>query len=608
MKKIFWTLLVTLLLIGAALYNGYPLVTSDSGTYILSGFKNYIPADRPIVYGLFIRHASLAVSLWFAIIFQSLILSYLLWLTLNEFANSFVGRTSKFLIIVFLVLFTGISWYSSQIMPDIFTSIGLLAMALLLISSGSLLKKILLSIFLIGAALIHNSNILIFSSIVLLVLPFAIITKAFQNNIIKTSRFILVFILILSSWFLAPTINYTISGEFKTTGTPHAFLLAKFIENGIVDRYLEENCDNSLITTMPDSGLYYINAKHSDKFLDVENVSKKSGATIHQWFFLGAENQQFYIIKVANGYYKIISKNSYKCIEVAENDTASAGTPIIQNDYKGKDNQLFSFKNLDNKDCWFILNKKSGNPIEIAGISTDNGAIVRQWNFTGEKNQQFRIVKYPDCLCLYKDSLPNSAIAFLWYPNSVFSKTGAWAWSEKEYKKILSNLLFSPKYIGSIIGDAFISTAEQLTRIDIGDGICGYDKNSSPYIAIEKCLKYEIKPFSNSKENRWLLNFTEINKRHFWLIIISLIVIVCFLRISEFRKNINQKFVVFIYFSFAAIVCNAFVTGALANVLDRLQCRIVWFIPMIAFLLLFNYFIPILKNKLNKTDNKENEN
>ncbi len=595
MKKIFWTLLGTLLLIGAALYNQFPLVTSDSGTYILSGFKFFIPADRPIVYGLFVRHSSLAVSLWFTIIFQSLILSYLLWLTLNEFANSYVGRTGKFFIITFLVLFTGISWYSSQIMPDVFTCIGILAFALLLLSESSLGKIVLLSVFFVGAALMHNSNSVIFSLLLILVLPFAITTKLFQNKIIKTRRFVLVLILIISAWLLAPTINYSIKGEFKTAGNPHAFLMAKFIENGAVDHYLNDVCDSSLITSIPDSGLYLISPKHSEKFIDVEGFSKANGAIIHQWDYLGTENQQFYIIKVSKGYYKIISKNSNKCIEVSEKDTTSLGAPLIQNDYKGKDNQLFSFRNIDNKDCWFIENKKSKKLLDISGISNDNGAAVNQWNFTGAENQQFRIVRYPYCLCLYKDKLPNSAVAFLWENNGVFAKTGAWAWSENEYKKVLSDLMFSPKYIGITIGDALVSTLQQLTQIDIGSGLGGYDKNSSPYVAIANCLKYELKPFSNSKENRWALNFTEINNRNFWIIVFSMIIIICFFKIPLLRKSILQPFIVFIYISFSAIVCNAFVTGALANVLDRLQCRVVWFIPMIALILLCNYFIPVIK-------------
>jgi hypothetical protein len=48
-----------------AIYNGYPLVYSDTSTYLASGFELQTPVDRPITYGLFIRLTSLnGFSLW----------------------------------------------------------------------------------------------------------------------------------------------------------------------------------------------------------------------------------------------------------------------------------------------------------------------------------------------------------------------------------------------------------------------------------------------------------------------------------------------------------------------------------------------------------------
>ncbi|UOQ80807.1 hypothetical protein [Hymenobacter sp. 5414T-23] len=37
------------------------------------------------------------------------------------------------------------------------------------------------------------------------------------------------------------------------------------------------------------------------------------------------------------------------------------------------------------------------------------------------------------------------------------------------------------------------------------------------------------------------------------------------------------------------VVANAFVTGGLANVLDRLQSRVAWVVPFVAMLLLVQY-------------------
>jgi hypothetical protein len=71
-------LLGSLVLISAGIYNGFPLVTSDSGTYINSAIQLTVPDDRPITYGLFILITGFKKSLWFVIFTQGLLLAWLL--------------------------------------------------------------------------------------------------------------------------------------------------------------------------------------------------------------------------------------------------------------------------------------------------------------------------------------------------------------------------------------------------------------------------------------------------------------------------------------------------------------------------------------------------
>ena len=60
MKNRLFSLLISLfpaiiMLLSAAFYNGFPLVYSDSGTYLNSGSEFFVPDDRPITYGLLIH-------------------------------------------------------------------------------------------------------------------------------------------------------------------------------------------------------------------------------------------------------------------------------------------------------------------------------------------------------------------------------------------------------------------------------------------------------------------------------------------------------------------------------------------------------------------------
>lgn len=591
-----WILFVVFLLIYPALYNGYPLVTSDTGTYISSGFKTWIPADRPIFYGLFVRHSSLASSLWFTIILQGLMLSFVLWQTLNLFVSDAFGKIGKLVLIIILCSFSSISWYTSQIMPDILVGTGLLAFLLLVLNKKSVIITIFNSLILLIACMSHNSNMLIFSILALFILIYGFYSNAFKRQIINVRDYILIPIIIILSWLFTLLINYSITKNIEISGSPHAFLVAKNIENGIIDRYLNENCKKYIEKNVNDTTTYFIAAKHSKKFFDVIGFSKKPGAYVHQWAFTMAQNQKFKIIKDKDEWARIISLQSNLYLETTVGDSGATINKLVQMPFSNSDKQLFKFvPTTKDSDSFYIINKSTLKFVDVSGTSQENAAVIQLWDSAGTDNQKFILLKGNHCLCLFKDELPNSAIAFLWDDKSVFSQTGSWAWSKKEYDKILNEIILSPKYFGANLGEAIIATFSQLTRNDIGDGLIGYDNKSAPYGAIKSHLRYELKPFNNSKQNKWLLNFTEINKRHFWLLLFSVLTILIFVFNAKLKKEIPSQFSFFIGVSLFVIVLNAFVTGAMANVLDRLQSRIVWLIPLIALILLYNRIVLYFK-------------
>ncbi|MBK6774919.1 MAG: hypothetical protein IPG74_03390 [Flavobacteriales bacterium] len=54
-----------------ALINGYPLVYSDSGTYIMNAFTLAQIEDRPIGYGLIIHAITWKATLWTVVLFKA---------------------------------------------------------------------------------------------------------------------------------------------------------------------------------------------------------------------------------------------------------------------------------------------------------------------------------------------------------------------------------------------------------------------------------------------------------------------------------------------------------------------------------------------------------
>ncbi len=83
-------------------------------------------------------------------------------------------------------------------------------------------------------------------------------------------------------------------------------------------------------------------------------------------------------------YYKIINKATSKCIDVS-NGKVDNGTPIIQWEYKGSNNQLWEFR----EDNGFIqiINKGTGKCIDVEGGKQDDGTKLIQWENNKGNNQ-----------------------------------------------------------------------------------------------------------------------------------------------------------------------------------------------------------------------------
>jgi hypothetical protein len=237
-------LLVALLLLCAGLYNGFPLVTSDSGTYINSAIHYDVPNDRPIVYGLFIRFTGLEFSLWLVILVQALILGWLLLRHVSEFASRITSHLGRLALVGIAVWTTGVSWYCSQLMPDIFTPIGLLALGLLLLgrfrSRAELVGLLLLTVL---SATVHNSNLLTFTLVVFSFGALAGWQQLFKRQLVGLRHWLLTTATVLACWVILPSIHAAFGGGFVLSRASPVFLLARMVEAGIIDKYLDNNCD-----------------------------------------------------------------------------------------------------------------------------------------------------------------------------------------------------------------------------------------------------------------------------------------------------------------------------------------------------------------------------
>lgn len=230
-----------------AFYNGFPIVYSDTSTYLASGFELETPVDRPITYGLFVRISSLnGVSLWMVVFFQAIILSYLIFLLIKQITDEKSYLKIALVATLFLSLFTGLSWTVSQVMPDIFTPIALVSAVLILV--GRLRKNTLLFVFLIYAisVMMHLSHILMFSLIILVVFLVKKFILPPDRNARATRNLAIMFLI---------TIGSVIMMGSSLAKSKHVFFMGAMAEQGILKKYLDEHCvtDKYLICAYKDS-------------------------------------------------------------------------------------------------------------------------------------------------------------------------------------------------------------------------------------------------------------------------------------------------------------------------------------------------------------------
>ncbi|MFP9060157.1 RICIN domain-containing protein [Natrialbaceae archaeon A-chndr2] len=138
-------------------------------------------------------------------------------------------------------------------------------------------------------------------------------------------------------------------------------------------------------------GTYRILADHSGKALDVADVSTDDGANVHQWEYVGGDNQHWTLEAVGDNEYRIVADHSGKVLDV-ENASGEDGTNVHQWEDVGGDNQRWFVEPVDDADTLYTITAvHSGKVLDVEGVSSDDGANVHQWEYVGGDNQHWRL-------------------------------------------------------------------------------------------------------------------------------------------------------------------------------------------------------------------------
>lgn len=233
----------TFIISGPAFFNNYPLIYYDSNNYISISQTLVNLSTNPIGYPLFIRAFSWQFTMWPVIIAQSFLVNLLIFFIIRSlFTNSTIYKL-HFSIILILSLTTGMSWVSSFIMADIFVPIGILALYLFYSNNTDKFIKYFALICIAFSSIVHFIIPLILLTTILLFVAYKFVSSRAVFKLIYKQSILLVFVILISVFFNR---NYNkMIGKEKTPSLSQIILVARLMEVGILDEFLEKHCENN---------------------------------------------------------------------------------------------------------------------------------------------------------------------------------------------------------------------------------------------------------------------------------------------------------------------------------------------------------------------------
>ena len=247
---------LALILSWVALFNGFPLVFSDTGIYLLAAIQGIVSWSHPIFYSYFVFPLHSLFSLWAIVFFCSSFFLYLLYIILKVTFKIF--HFSYFILIaIILSLISSLPWQTAMLLPDFYAPFIILLIFLL----GNCENQLTLfenifcftSLFLITS--FHYSYLPLAFGVATVSLIFFLLReikntpikkkkKAVKNKIYSkaTKKILLLFSPIIIAMSMHIVLQLSHKNRFTVAPNSHAFLMAKFLSTGTIQKYLAKNC------------------------------------------------------------------------------------------------------------------------------------------------------------------------------------------------------------------------------------------------------------------------------------------------------------------------------------------------------------------------------
>ena len=221
-------------------WNGFPLVFSDTGVYIAAALEHFAPWDRPIFYSVFLGVVGKSVSLYGAVLFQSLMAVYVIVIfhrTFSERDNA-LGPLWPLLI---LAIATPLPWLTSWLIPDFPAGLAVLILFMLLFLRDKLdrVNSLVLALVLYFTLVTHTGTFLVS----VLALPLALMVAWAARRRFSRRGLVEVLVVVVASYVSLAGVNAVAYKRWTINVGSEAFLLNRLIQAGLVQPYLARVCE-----------------------------------------------------------------------------------------------------------------------------------------------------------------------------------------------------------------------------------------------------------------------------------------------------------------------------------------------------------------------------
>lgn len=231
------------LLLTPAIWNGFPLIFSDTGGYLQRPLTGTLGLGRSALYGLFLLPGA-PLAFWPCIALQAALIVWLIALTLRVHK---LGDQPWLLlgIVAALTVTTSLPWFTAQMIPDVMFPAGVLALYLLAFGGLRMAERIGLAATIAFAIAAHMAFMGVALGMVAALLVIGLL-KDFPRPRLAMAAGALA-----AGLLLAPLSNLAITGNFAFTPGGASFLFNRMVEDGAVQRYLDKACPDSTLRICP---------------------------------------------------------------------------------------------------------------------------------------------------------------------------------------------------------------------------------------------------------------------------------------------------------------------------------------------------------------------